>query len=142
MSCRIALYKNWRHGAMGSTSCACPESARPRAHFDTAIVSKLTVGIPSPVGVKFNFSNPMTRPFRSFIKMTSSSVSSQICSWSGSPNHTVSVFPSGSKNTFTFVPYVASFFDSSCPIAGNLKTLSVQTSNYSHHPSYLNWTMK
>lgn len=42
---------------------------------------------------KFNFSNPMTRPCLSFIKITSSPVSSASSSSAGLPNQTVKVLP-------------------------------------------------
>src|SRR5215211_4488527 len=46
--------------------------------------------------VKFNFSNPITLPLRSFIKTISSPVSSAIYSSAGLSNQTVRVFPSRS----------------------------------------------
>src|ERR1039457_2681924 len=64
--------------------------------FYAATVSSVTPSDPVPRGTKFSFSKPMTRPDESFMRITSSPVSSQTCSSCGLPNHTVSVLPAGS----------------------------------------------
>src|SRR5437764_5708973 len=75
-----------------------PQTARCAEEEDVHVVavSKTTRTSRGSAAWKLSFSNPMTRPRSSFIRTTSSPVSSTTVSRRGSSNQTVRVLPSGS----------------------------------------------
>ncbi len=89
------------------------------AWLHAEMVSKATCRCLGFTIEKFNFSKPITFPNLSFIRITSSPVSSQIYSSWGSPNQTVSVFPIPG-------PYSLSFLDRIGWICGDQKPVPIQ----------------
>jgi hypothetical protein len=104
------------------------------AGFHAVTVSKATCICLVLTLVKFNFSKPMTRPDLSFIKITSSPVSSQMfhrVDYQTRP----SAYCRFGRKTLSLGPYMLTFLYRVGWVGCDQKTIPIQPFGYRTHPS-------